>query len=228
MPDPIAQQDVLRALVRGTKQQFWQESQQRKRWAYSEAFAAVGNDTRILPGQKPSKLLDERFYLCERALHDSAVAASAASSDQKVPINGWVYTIVRVGTVSVIQSYVQTPDDFARPAKFREQHAALNSFLRQPQIPLGDVTPSLFEPSTIAGMLIHGPVGKKFDEPSQRLGFLNFCVPSWDYKRWDVKLPVAEIIAAFNAVSVDEPQQRDIATPKPIKRDETGSGKDFG
>lgn len=225
MSDTNAQQVVLARLLQETNQAFWQELQHRKRWAYSEAFAAVDHDTRILTGQKAAKLLDERFYLCERALHDSAIAAGAASSDQKVPINGWVYTIVRVGTVSLIQSYVQTPDDFTRPAKFREQHAALNGFLRQPQIALGDVSPALFEPSTLAGIVIHGPINKKFDEAAQRVGFLNFCVPSEDYKRWDVKLPVAEILAAFNSVPAEQSQQRDIATPKPIKRDETGSGE---
>lgn len=227
MADPLLQQEVLAVVLRETTLPFWQEISQRKRWAYSEAFASVENDPRILPNQKQAKLLDERFYLCERALHDAAVAAGAVSSDQKVAINNWVYTIVRSGEVSVIQTYVPTPDDFARPAKFREQHAKLNDFLSRPQFALGDVSPALFDISKVAGILVHGPVGRPFTESFQRVGFLRFCVPSQDYKRWEVNLSVSEIIAAFGAAGI-EPVQRDIANPKPRDRyEDKEDGRDI-
>jgi hypothetical protein len=217
--DPLLQQEVLALLTRETSPTFWQVLAQRKRWAYSEAFASVDQDSRTLENQKKAKLLDERFYLCERALHDAALAAGAVSSDQKVAINNWVYTIARVGPVSIIQTYVQASEDFARPAKFREQHAGLNNFLSRPQFAFGDVSPAIFEISKIAGIVIHGPRGRPFTEAFQRLEFLNFCVPSEDYRRWEVNLPVAEILAAFNAVPAQH-SQRDIATPKPKARDE--------
>ncbi|WP_129793399.1 hypothetical protein [Sphingosinicella sp. CPCC 101087] len=219
MSDPLLQQEVLATLLRETNLTFWQVLTQRKRWAYSEAFAAVDNDPRPLPNQKKAKLLDERFYLCERALHDAAVEAGAVSSDQKIAVNNWIYTVARVGAISIIQTYVQSPEDFARPAKFREQHAGLNDFLRRPQFALGDVSPAIFEISKVAGIIIHGPRGRPFTEALQRLEFLNFCVPSEDYKRWEVNLPVPEIVAAFNAAPAAQPQ-RDIATPKPRDRDQ--------
>jgi hypothetical protein len=217
--DPLLQQEVLAMLLRETSPTFWQVLTQRKRWAYGEAFASVHNDPRPLENQKKAKLLDERFYLCERALHDAAVAAGAVSSDQKIAVNSWVYTIARVGPVSIIQTYVQSPEDFARPAKFREQHAGLNNFLSRPQFALGDVSPEIFEISKVAGIVIHGPRGRPFTEAFQRLEFLNFCVPSEDYKRWEVNLPVPEILAAFNATPAAQ-LQRDIATPKPRTRDQ--------
>lgn len=220
MSDPLLQQEVLAKLLQETNSSFWQVLTQRKRWAYSEAFAAVYNDPRPLPDQKKAKLLDERFYLCERALHDAAIAAGAASSGQKIEINNWVYTIARVGSVSIIQSYVQTPDDFSRPAKFREQHAALNDFLSRPQFALGDVSPEIFEISEVAGIVIHGPRGRPFTEAFQRLEFLNFCVPSEDYKRWEVNLAVPEILAAFSGAEAASRPQRDIANPKPRERDQ--------
>ena len=220
VPDPLLQQEVLAMLLRETNPVFWSTLMQRKRWAYSEAFESVDKDARILPGQKKAKLLDERFYLSERALHDAAVTAGAVSSGQKIAINNWVYTIARVGSVSIIQSYVPSQIDFARPAKFREQHAALNNFLSRPQLALGDVSPEIFDISNIAGIIIHGPRGRPFTEAFQRLEFLNFCVPSEDYKRWEINLPVPEILAAFDAVPVARPEQRDIANPKPRDRDQ--------
>jgi hypothetical protein len=226
MSDPLLQQEVLAVVLRETSQAFWQEISQRKRWAYSEAFAAVHNDARVLAGQKPAKLLDERFYLSERALHDAAVAAGAVSSDQKIAINNWVYTIARVGAVSLIQTYVPTPEDFARPAKFREaHHAALNDFLSRPQFALGDVSPAIFDISKVAGVVVHGPVGRPFTEAHQRIGFLRFCVPSEDYRRWEVNLSVAEILAAFSSTEA-EAGQRDIANPKPRDRDQDKKGKE--
>ncbi len=217
--DPLLQQEVLATLLRETSATFWQALTQRKRWAYSEAFAAVHNDPRPLANQKKAKLLDERFYLCERALHDAAIEAGAVSSDQKIAVNNWIYTVARVGSISIIQTYVQTPADFARPAKFREQHAALNDFLSRPQFALGDVSPALFDISKVAGIVIHGPRGRPFTEAFQRLEFLNFCVPSEDYRHWEVNLPVPEILAAFNEAET-APSQRDIANPKPRDRDQ--------
>lgn len=219
MPDPVLQQEVLSVLVRDTQPALWEELSRRKRGAYREAFSAVANDARVLPNQKPAKLLDERFYLCERALHDAAVSAGAISSDQKIAINRWIYTIVRSGPVLMIQSYVPKLGDFSRPAKFREQHAALNDFLSRPQLKLGDVAPEIFEIGSIAGILVHGPLARGFNEASQGIGFLRFCVPSADYRRWEVDLPIADIIAAFGAHDV-APVQRDIATPKPRDRDQ--------
>jgi hypothetical protein len=215
MPDPVLQQEVLDVLLAKTQPSLWEELNRRNDAAYSEAFAAVKNDARILPNQKAAKLLDERFYLCERALHDSATPETGAvSSGQKITINHWVYTIVRAGPVLMIQSYVPTLRAFARPAKFREQHAALNDFLKCPQFSLGDLPTEFFDISSIGGMIVHGPLGRAFTAEDQKMGFLRFCVPSPDYRHWEVDLPVGQIIGAFG-VRGDTSTQRDIAKPKP-------------
>jgi hypothetical protein len=225
MPDPVLQQEVLDVLLANTQPTLWDEVKRRNEGAYSEAFAAVQNDPRILPNQKAAKLLDERFYLCERALHDSATPETGAvSSGQKIAINRWVYTIVRAGPVSMIQSYVPTLRAFARPAKFREQHAALNDFLKRPQFALGDVPAELFDISSIGGMLVHGPLGRAFTAEDQKMGFLRFCVPSPDYRRWEVDLPVGQIIGAFGGRG-ETSAQRDIAKPKPRDQEKKGGEK---
>jgi hypothetical protein len=122
-----------------------------------------------------------------------------------------------------MQAYVQSPSDFARPARFREQHAALNDFLSRPQFAFGDIPPSIFDIARVAGIIVHGPVSKKFDEEQQRLGFLNFCVPSEDYRRWEINIPVVEIISTFQSISVPA-DQRDIAKPVPRRRDRKQDG----
>ena len=88
----------------------------------------------------------------------------------------------------MVPSYIPKPVDFARPADFREQHAALNTFLSRPQ------SPTLFDIAQVAGILVHGPAGRAFNEDMQKLGFLRFCVPSQDYKRggrWVFRLKIS-------------------------------------
>jgi hypothetical protein len=224
MADPLVRQEVLGLILNETPLALWRSALKRMTWAYSEGFASVEKNPLILPAQKPAKLLDDRFYLAETALHESAKDSGAVSSGQKVEINGWVYTIVRSGSVCLMQAYVQSPSDFARPARFREQHAALNNFLSRPQFAFGDIPPSLFDISRVAGIVVHGPASKNFDEKEQRLGFLNFCVPSEDYRRWEINIPVPEIISMFQTVSTPA-EQRDIAKPVPRRERKKEDGE---
>jgi hypothetical protein len=193
--DQLVRQEVLALILKETPFALWRSTMTRMTWAYSEAFASVAKNPLILAAQKPAKLLDDRFYLAETALHESAKDSGIISSGQKIEINGWVYTLVRSGGICLMQAYIQSPLDFARRARFREQHAALNDFLSRPQFAFGDVPPSLFDVSQIAGIIVHGPKSKVFDEKEQRLGFLNLCVPSEDYRRWELNIPVAEIMS---------------------------------
>ncbi len=145
------------------------------------------------------------------------------TSGQTVPINGWVYTFVRSGPVCLIQSYVPTPDDFARPAKFKEHHAAMNTFLSRPQFAFEGISPKLFDIAEVAGILIHGPVGKRFERDTQKLAFLNFAVPSEDYRRWELNVSLSEIVSLYESKPVEAVEvQRDIAEPLPRRDRKTG------
>jgi len=205
-------------ILRDTKLPFWRRLQSSMEWAYDESYQAVTNDTRTLEDQKSAKLLDERFYVAERALRQAAADTGMISTIQKISANDWSYTLVRGGAVALVQHYVQTPSEMARPAKFRETMSAMNTFLSAPQFDFGDINPKVFDLSAINGILIHGPIGKKFDESEQRLGFLNFAVADESYRTWGLNISVAEIIAHFehNEAGLEVPQ-RDIAKPL-IKR----------
>lgn len=225
MADEHVKQEVLGVLLRETPVTLWRSVLSGLTWAYSEGFASVRSDARVLAAQKPAKLIDDRFYLAETALHEAASASGVVSSGQKVELNGWAYTMVRSGGVCMVQSYTRAPSDFSRPARFREQHAALNDFLSRPQFAFGDVDPTLFDISKVAGIVIHGPVNKKFDEEGQRLGFANFCVPSEDYRFWEVNFPLAEIVAVYGEKGAASPAQRDIARPTPRRDKKEESDK---
>jgi hypothetical protein len=118
----------------------------------------------------------------------------------------------------MIQSYLQAPSDMTRSAKSREAHAAINQFLNEPRLPLGDVEPAIFDISKLNGIITHGPVGRDFIEDEQQLAFLNFSVPDETCRVWGINITVAEIIARMEHVeSGVEITQRDIAKPR-IKR----------
>lgn len=218
MTDEEVRSAFWATVLRDTKMPFWRGIQNSMEWAYDESFQAVTNDTRILEDQKPAKLLDERFYVAERALRQIAAETGMISTVQKISANDWNYTLVRGGAVAMVQCYVQTPSEMARPAKFREAMSAMNTFLSAPQFDLGDINPKVFDLSAINGILIHGPIGKKFEASDQRLGFLNFAVADESYRTWGLNIGVAEIIARFeqNEAGLEVPQ-RDIAKPL-IKR----------
>jgi hypothetical protein len=205
-------------MFKDTKLTFWKRLQNAMEWAYEDSYQSVINDPRVLEDQRGANLLDQRFYVAETALQRAASETGLVSTGQKISINGWNYTLVRGGGVTMVQSYVQTPADLARPAKFREAHSAVNTFLSAPQFDLGDVDPDVFSVSSINGIIIHGPVGKNFDQESQRLGFLNFAVPDETYRTWGLNFSVLEIIARFEHAEIGvETPQRDIARPL-IKR----------
>jgi hypothetical protein len=205
-------------MLRDTKLTFWKRLLNAMEWAYEDSYQSVINDPRVLVDQRAANLIDQRFYVAETALQRSASETGLVSSGQKISINGWNYTLVRGGGVSMLQAYVQTPSDFARPAKFREAHSAVNTFLSAPQFDFGDVDAKVFSVASINGIIIHGPAGKNFDEDGQRLGFLNFAVPDETYRTWGLNYSVMEIIARFERAEIGvEAQQRDIARPL-IKR----------
>ncbi|MGY4572969.1 MULTISPECIES: hypothetical protein [Bradyrhizobium] len=214
--------DVVAALwstlLKDTKLTFWKRLQSAMEWAYEDSYQSVLNDPRILEDQRPANLLDLRFYVAETALQRSATETGLVSTGQKISINGWNYTLVRGGGVSMLQSYVQTPIELARPAKFREAHSAVNTFLSAPQFDFGDLDPKIFSVALVSGIVIHGPAGRNFDLENQRLGFLNFAVPDETYRTWGLNFSVQEIIARFEQAEVGvETPQRDIARPL-IKR----------
>src|SRR5689334_8935148 len=123
---------VWATLLSDTRLTFWKRLQNEMEWAYLDSFQAVLSDARISEGQRAAKLLDERFYVVEGVLRRVARETGLTSSGQTIPINGWKYAVVRGGGVTMLQHYVQTPSDFARPAKFREAHSAVNTFLSAP------------------------------------------------------------------------------------------------
>ena len=213
-------------LLKDTKLTFWKRLQNAMEWAYQDSYQSVVNDPRVLEDQRAANLLDQRFYVAETALQRSASETGLVSNGQKIKINGWNYTLVRGGGVSMVQSYVSTPADFARPARFRETHSAVNTFLSAPQFDFGEVDPIVFDVALINGIIIHGPASKDFDERSQRLGFLNFAVPDDTYRTWGLNYSVLEIIARFEHAEMGvEAPQRDIARPL-IKRPARKKGEE--
>ncbi len=209
---------VVRTILHDTTLKFWKALQHHFEWLYNEAYHSVLNDPNILTDQRSAKLLDDRFYLAEKRLALAAKDGRLSISPQKISINNWNYALVRGGGVCMVQAYVQTSSELARPAKFREAHVAINGFLSAPQLPLGDVEPAIFDIAKVNGIITHGPIGRGFTEEEQRLAFLNFTVPDETYSVVGINIPVADIIGRFEHLEVGvEVPQRDIAKPR-IKR----------
>jgi hypothetical protein len=88
---------AIQTLLRETKLTYWRRLRYWLEWAYADAFQGVANDANVLADQRSAKLLDDRFYLAERAVLNAAKESGLLTTTEKVKINSWSYTLVRAG-----------------------------------------------------------------------------------------------------------------------------------
>ncbi|MGZ9201794.1 MAG: hypothetical protein ACXW3D_08775 [Caulobacteraceae bacterium] len=194
------QEHVVSVITESTPVAFWREYQERARALYRDEFAGIQADQRLNPSQKLSKLWQDRHFRMEYLLVELAKRHGMAASASLIVENNCTYALATAGKVSMTQKYVPEPGRMPSPAKFRKHLAAKAGFYREPGLLFGDEPEELFLPAEIAGIVLHSPVGSRFEEPHQALGSLGFSVPYQDGRAWAVELTFAEIIAAYEAV----------------------------
>ncbi len=188
---------VLKLVTTITPESFWAGYQHRARGIYKDAFNAVNADPRLNKSQRLSKLWQERHFAMEWLLIDEAKKNGVPASDTLIVENLCAYALAGQGGVKMTQKYVRSCGQMPSPAKFRKQLAAVNSFDRQGHFLFGDEPAELILPSQVSGIVLHSPIGGKFDEEQQSLGSIGFYVPYDDFKDWAVELTFAEIMAAY-------------------------------
>jgi hypothetical protein len=195
---------VLRLVTEALPESFWTGYQQRAQSIYRDAFSSVDADPRLNKSQRLSKLWQERHYQMEWLLINEAKANGVPASDTLIVENRCAYALAGHGGVKMTQKYVPSCGQMPSPAKFRKQLAAVNSFDSQPYFLFGDQPAELVLPSQLSGIVLHSPVGDKFNAEDQSLGSIGFYVPYDDFKDWAVNLTIAEIVAAYKPIEQRE------------------------
>jgi len=187
---------TLEILVSDTPTEFWDDLSSIGKNIYADAYAEVKNDSSVILEQKIDYLLQRRHFRMEKLLVDLAVRYNLSHSMSLISQNNRRHALVYNGDVSMTQSYVQAIGDLPQPAKYREK---LANAMTLPRLDLGDEPKNTFIMRELYGLIAHNPVGRRFQEDHQKLGMIQFCLPSKDCKKWAMELSIPEIISAYPA-----------------------------
>jgi hypothetical protein len=210
---------ALSVLVADTPKSFWQRLLERTTFTYGDAYSAVKADPALLAEQRDQKLYQERYFKLEHALITAANETGMPASAKLVGMNLCYYAYVARGRVGLTQSYVQATGEMPTPAAFRKQLAEMAEFKRVLRLPLSDESIELMTPKRVSGIVLHSPIGRKFNDEDQKLGGIGFFVPYDDYSGWAAQLAFHEFIAAYKP----EEEREDRAAPTPKKIAKTGT-----
>jgi hypothetical protein len=196
-PEDHYRQFVLETIIADTPEAFWRRATERAQFVYGDSYMSVATDPALLPEQRMQKLYQERFFKMEHALITAGNEAGVPASAKLVGINECHYAYAAKGRIGLTQSYVQVSGEMPKPAAFRKQLAEMAEFKRILRLPLSDEPVELITPKAVIGILLHSPVGKRFNEAEQKLGALGLFIPYEDYSGWAAQLAMPEILAAY-------------------------------
>ena len=185
---------AITMLVRDTPEEYWSELRSRSIIIYADAFAEVANDAGLMLEQKIDFLLQRRHFRMEKLLVDLAMRHGLSHSMSLIVQNSRRHAYVFNGDVGMTQSYVQAIGSLPQPAKFRER---LANNMELPRLDLGDEPEGAFIMRKLYGLVAHNPIGRRFNEEEQKLGMIQFCLPSVDCKAWAIEFSVMEITSAY-------------------------------
>jgi hypothetical protein len=212
---------ALSVLTEDTPEALWRRLEERSRFTYGDAFNAVKADPVLLEEQRAQKLYQERFFKMEYQFVAAAKENGVAASPNLIGENLCYYAYVARGRFGMTQSYVSVSGEIPKPAAFRKQLAEMAEFKRVLRLPLSDESVDLITPKSVYGILIHSPVGRRFNEEEQKLGALGLFIPYDDCSGWAAQFAVSEIIAAYAPAE----KREDRAAPTRRKIDKTGTGE---
>lgn len=192
------QATILSTIIRDLPHAFWQDFRARSRQVYLDEFHEVLNDQNLVPNHRLHKLVQDRQFRMENLLATVALEHSLTVTPTLVIKNNRSFVYVTNGDVGLTQSYVKTIGAMPKPARFREQHAAMNNISRSPRLDLGDEPSKAILGKDFYGIITHNPVGRHFDEDCQRLGMMQFCVPFDNCSEWAAELAIEEILSAYD------------------------------
>ena len=215
---------AITMIVSNLPSQFWVDLRSMAIIAYAEAFAAVEADKNVLPDQKIDDLLQRRHFKMEKLIVDLAIKHGLSHTMSLIVQNNRRHAYVFNGDVAMTQSYVQAIGSMPQPAKFRER---LANSMGLPRLDLGDEPEGAFVMPELYGLIAHNPIGRRFSMEEQKLGMIQFCIPSGDCKAWAVEFTVTEILDAYPAAPKKDVAKRSLQwkNQQNNKGSGTGDGK---
>jgi hypothetical protein len=166
-------------------------------WEYSSLFEAVSADDAIDPAYKDEEFNRRRGDCAVRALVRAAKQHGVPFEFRRLGCNGQRKLLLKAGRVILIQEPTLSLSAHPSAADYKVELADMHGFVRQLELDLGDQPNRIRDWSgCVLGVVLHGPVGRKFDEEHKILGAVMLAVPDAAYRQWVLRLDL-ETLAMF-------------------------------
>jgi hypothetical protein len=185
---------IVTTIVRDIPKQFWLDLRGMARQTYSDVFSQIAADPNLVPEQRIDLLRQHRHFRMENVVSVLADRHGIVKSHTLLAENSQHYVYATRGEIGMTQSYVAAIGELPKPARYWERLASANDV---PRLDLGDEPPEVLIGKSYYGLIAHNPVGRHFDQDAQKLGMIQFCVPTKDGKAWAVELAIEELAAAY-------------------------------
>jgi hypothetical protein len=196
---------IITTIVRDIPKLFWVDLRGMTRQAYADVFAQIQADPNIVPEQRIDRLRQDRHFRMEHVLSTLAERHGIPRSHTMLVENSQHYVYATRGDIGMTQSYVRAIGDLPKPARYWQRLAEASDI---PRLDLGDEPPEVLIGKTYYGLIAHNPIGHRFDAEEQKLGMIQFCVPSGDAKAWALELALEELTAAYPVEKPDTAPER--------------------
>jgi hypothetical protein len=190
---------LLSLIVRDTPKAFWEDARNRARQTYLDIFHEVKAYPNCLPEHRMFKLHQDRFVRMEHLLAKLAEQHGLEYSAKLLVENDHHYVFASSGALAMTQAYVPGIGAMPKAAEFRKKLSAMNEISHRPRLALGDDPKGIFAFREFYGLLAHCPIGKHFTEAEQKLGMIQFCVPSKNCTKWEAQFTIEEIVSSYEA-----------------------------
>ncbi|MBJ7534578.1 hypothetical protein JDN40_10725 [Rhodomicrobium vannielii ATCC 17100] len=197
---------IVSTIIRDIPKPFWVDLRAMARQAYLDVFSQISNDPNMVREQRIDRLRQDRHYRMEHVLSSLADRHGIAKSHTVLAENSQHYVYATKGDIGMTQSYVPAIGELPKPAKYFDRLAGANEI---PRLDLGDEPPETLIGKKYYGLIAHNPIGRKFDAEEQKLGMVQFCIPSGDGKAWAVELAIEDLTSSYLEDKKDAGMKRD-------------------
>lgn len=196
---------IVTTIVRDLPKQFWIDLRGMTRQAYADVFTQIDADPNIVPEQRIDRLRQDRHFRMEHVLSTLADRHGIARSHTLLAENSQHFVYATCGDIGMTQTYVRAIGDLPKAARYWQRLAEACDL---PRLDLGDEPAEVLIGKSYYGLIAHNPIGHRFDPEEQKLGMIQFCVPSRDGKAWALELALEELTAAYPVEKPDVAPER--------------------
>lgn len=181
-------------LLNDLNQDFLETVAIRLGWAYQDMQDRFLDDRTLSRAHQTEEFNKRRGDCAMRVLAEAAQKHGVPYEFRRLECNGQHKIIVTSGRVILIQEPMASLSDHPNVAEYKRELAALNAFVCQLELDLGDRPLRVPDWSgSVLAVLLHGLSGPRLKRGQKALGSLMLGLPDAAYKQWILRPNLHEI-----------------------------------